>query len=60
MRTQLKILRPLAAALIVTAIAVPAFAQQQGLSATGPGTAAAARVTTATATVTNIDLATAR
>src|SRR4030095_9445802 len=58
MRSQLKILRPLAAALIVTAIAVPALAQSQGLSATGPGTAAAGRVTTLTATVTNIDLTT--
>ena len=58
MHAQLKVLRPLAAALIVTAIAVPALAQSQGLSPTGPGTAAAARVTTLTATVTNIDLTT--
>ena len=47
MHAQRKVLRPLAAALIATAIAVPAFAQSQGLSPTGPGTAAAARVTTA-------------
>ena len=58
MHAQLKVLRPLVAALIATAIAVPAFAQSQGLSPTGPGTAAAARVTTVTATVTNIDLTT--
>ncbi len=56
MHAQRNVLRPLVAALIATAIAVPAFAQSQGLSPTGPGTAAAARVTTVTATVTNIDL----
>ena len=58
MHAQRNVLRPLAAALIATAIAVPALAQTQGLSPTGPGTAAAARVTTVTATVTNIDLTT--
>ena len=56
MRAQRNLLRPLVAALIATVIAVPAFAQSQGLSPTGPGTAAAARVRTVTATVTNIDL----
>ena len=58
MHAKRNVLRPLVAALIATYIAVPVFAQSQGLSPTGPGTAAAARVTTVTATVTNIDLTT--
>jgi len=56
MNGQRKLRGPLAAALIAAAIAGPAFGQSQGLSPTGPGTAAAARVSTATATVTDIDL----
>ena len=60
MHAQLKVLRPLAAALIVTAIAVPAPAQTTGSTGvvTAPGSAMASRVVTATATVTAIDLPT--
>ena len=59
MRAQRKVLGSLAAALIATAIAVPALAQQTGgMSVTGPGTATASRVLTATATVTAIDMTT--
>ena len=58
MHPQRKLRHPLAAALIAAAIAGPALGQSQGLSPTGPGTAAAARVSTATATVTAIDLPT--
>ena len=60
MHAQRKVLRPLVAALIATAIAVPALAQPtSGTSVvTGPGTATASRVVTVTATVTAIDLPT--
>ena len=60
MHVQRKVLRPLVAALIATAIAVPALAQPtSGTSVvTSPGTATASRVVTATATVTAIDLPT--
>ena len=57
MNGQRKVLAPVAAALAAAVIAGPVFAQSQGLTPTGPGTAAAARVTTLTATVTDIDLA---
>ena len=58
MNAQLKLRRTLAASLIAAAVAGPALGQSQGLSPTGPGTAAAARVSTVTATVTAIDLPT--
>jgi outer membrane protein len=60
MHAQRKALRPIVAALITAAIAVPAFAQVTGGASvtTGPGTATASRVVTATATVAAIDLPT--
>ena len=60
MYAQRKVFGRLAAALLATAIVVPALAQPMGGAAvtTGPGTATASRVVTATATVTAIDITT--
>jgi outer membrane protein len=60
MQFQRAVLRPIAAALIAAALAVPAIAQTTGgaLVSTGPGTVSASRVVTTTATVTAIDMST--
>ena len=60
MHAQRKVLGPLTAALIATAIVVPAIAQPTGGASVvaAPGTAYASRVVTASATVTAIDMTT--